>query len=701
MTLISRRRPQKDAHCRNRRGHATEPTQFVSAPLEGEHKRGNPRHNLKLSRKGSLEDSLSNPHQPFPYALRDRLCNRCTAIDFRKLFSKGLAVDVSKDSAVGVCLNAFDTPDFGSRDDLARSKRCPFCRLLLDLVRRRSISKPRWDQKEHCSIIMVTTDDALFNFQRLPESLGFYEQKREYTAEGFDLSQTSALYLAIRPGSHWSCNFSMDIAAWGFPRYISICKNVDCVERGLFRSRQVPSNQVDFETLKKWPSYCARHERCSKRSLPTPQGLRVIDVKRRQLVDAPEHCENIALSYVWGGIPMPELRQSTNTSCFSDVCRPEVGTERIFNEEQVIYSCKSIDLPQKYPQTIEDSIAVALALGYDYLWVDSICLSQEDLDKPSTLTGTMNSIYECAYLTIVAAAGEDPEARLPGVRPDSRDTRQRLESVDGMRLAVALPTLTQQIAESIWSSRAWTYQEGIMCQRYLIFTAQQVYWECRQAAFCEAIEEPVEIPDMNELPSFALVLGTSFMTSFMERAEFGEAYCKLVSGYSTRHLTYEKDGLRAVSGLLRRLEISFDVGFVCGIPKDSMPEFLLWNHQLQLDAPKLVQRRASISSWTWAGCLGAVEFSILTERIRNACEVRVAIPSEDQTVPSEDQRLQVMHEAMYLSNMMAKRLLNMVSRTLSNGNLACEVVREWKPIFFTAGFSWSQHSTDEQIEVRN
>ena len=89
----------------------------------------------------------------------------------------------------------------------------------------------------------------------------------------------------------------------------------------------------------------------------------------------------------------------------------------------------------------------SLALGYDYLWVDSICLSQKDLDNPSTLTEAMNSIYECAYLTIIAAAGKDAEAGLPGVRPNSRDVRQHLESVDGMRLGVAMPTLAQQIAE--------------------------------------------------------------------------------------------------------------------------------------------------------------------------------------------------------------------------------------------------------------
>ena len=184
MPLISHPAPQKDAHCRNRRGHSARPTQSASAPLESKHGRRSSRRNMKLSQKGSFVYSISNPHQPFPYPLRDQLCHRCRVIDFRKVLSKGLAVDISKDSAAKVCLTAFGLPDFGSTDDLKRSRRCPFCRLLLDLVRRRSIIQPLWNEEEHWSIELVTTDDALFNFQRLPDSLSVYEHEREYSARG-------------------------------------------------------------------------------------------------------------------------------------------------------------------------------------------------------------------------------------------------------------------------------------------------------------------------------------------------------------------------------------------------------------------------------------------------------------------------------------------------------------------------------------
>ena len=152
-----------------------------------------------------------------------------------------------------------------------------------------------------------------------------------------------------------------------------------------------------------------------------------------------------------------------------------------------------------------------------------------------------------------------------------------------------------------------------MCQRYIIFTTQQIYWECVQAGFCEAIEEPFEtFRDMNELPSFGRVLGNSFM----KESDFDKVYFRLMREYSRRHLTYESDGLRASSGLLRHLKTSFDVDFLFGITNSMMPEFLLWNHQEQIGTSQSVCRRESIPSWTWAGWSGPVEFKTLEERIR-------------------------------------------------------------------------------------
>jgi len=65
----------------------------------------------------------------------------------------------------------------------------------------------------------------------------------------------------------------------------------------------------------------------------------VIDCIQRIVVLAPEKCDYVALSYVWGKAGNMPLQEA-------------------------------YDLKAELPATIEDSITTTLVLGYQYLWVD-------------------------------------------------------------------------------------------------------------------------------------------------------------------------------------------------------------------------------------------------------------------------------------------------------------------------------------------
>ncbi|MCJ1224912.1 hypothetical protein MMC12_001559 [Toensbergia leucococca] len=231
----------------------------------------------------------------------------------------------------------------------------------------------------------------------------------------------------------------------------------------------------------------------------------------------------------------------------------------------------------------------------------------------------MNFVYERAYITIVAAAGDDADAGLPGLPGMTRSSRtsvQHTEVVAGMKLGICMPSLKEQISNSTWATRAWTFQEGLLSKRYLVFTNEQVYWECRQAGFCEAVEEPFDqFPDMTALPSFSCVLGSPFLT---ER-NFNKLYFRLVSTYSARELTYQSDILEAFAAVLGQFETLFGIRFFLGIPRQGLSEYLRWNHVSpagflsenrvsSLRIPQSIHRRAGFPSWTWAGWSGQVEF---------------------------------------------------------------------------------------------
>jgi hypothetical protein len=84
---------------------------------------------------------------------------------------------------------------------------------------------------------------------------------------------------------------------------------------------------------------------------------------------------------------------------------------------------------KKIPRTIRDAILLTQKLGKQYLWVDSLCLIQDDPDDLMSGIQRMDTVYEQSVLTIVAAYGSNATLGLPGVRAGSRKVSQTAVSV--------------------------------------------------------------------------------------------------------------------------------------------------------------------------------------------------------------------------------------------------------------------------------
>lgn len=105
------------------------------------------------------------------------------------------------------------------------------------------------------------------------------------------------------------------------------------------------------------------------------------------------------------------------------------------------------------------------------------CIRHTDAGhKPSQIRNT-RLICSQAYLTIMAAAGTDANTGLPGVGSTSR-IRQPHAIVCQQVLVSSLPRADFDLQKSKWASRGWTYQEGKLSRRRLIFPERQVYFEC-------------------------------------------------------------------------------------------------------------------------------------------------------------------------------------------------------------------------------
>ncbi|KAH6839650.1 heterokaryon incompatibility protein-domain-containing protein [Alternaria rosae] len=176
--------------------------------------------------------------------------------------------------------------------------------------------------------------------------------------------------------------------------------------------------------------------------------LKLIDCEQRRIVPALPTYDYSALSYVWG----------TSRS----------GDDR----------CVHNELPTTLPRTIEDALKASKLLGLRYIWIDRYCIDQDNDVEKQIQIQQMDLIYQNAFVTIVAAAGTDPYFGLPGVGATPR-TPQPSAWVGGQCLVSTLPDLQTLIKASRWWHRAWTYQESFFSTRRIVFTEQQVYYECR------------------------------------------------------------------------------------------------------------------------------------------------------------------------------------------------------------------------------
>jgi Heterokaryon incompatibility protein (HET) len=167
---------------------------------------------------------------------------------------------------------------------------------------------------------------------------------------------------------------------------------------GPFFGRIVERDHADLDLCRKWLDVCDDYHTGSLGQCvgtKTSRGflqdsLRLIDVNKRIIIKgATDETQYVALSYVWGEDKMKrEMPRSLKTAVQINEC----GVE-------------TIELPEGLPRTIRDAIEVTRAIGYRYLWVDSLCIVQDDQQDRHSQINMMDEIYSNATLTIAAGSG--------------------------------------------------------------------------------------------------------------------------------------------------------------------------------------------------------------------------------------------------------------------------------------------------------
>lgn len=307
------------------------------------------------------------------------------------------------------------------------------------------------------------------------------------------------------------------------------------------------------------------------------------DVKCEKTLKAADF---VALSYVWGPpIPKP----------------PYITTlENILIHRNPGGLARCHDL---LPQVVRDAIDLVRRLGFRYLWVDALCIVQNSERSWKHNARVMDQIYSNAILTICAADGGDSKTGLEAYRPTMGAKAQYTAAcAPNLRLMVSHLAETG-IKNSIWNSRAWTFQERLLSRRCLIFTEGRVFFQCRATTMSEDIVAEPEGAGW----SLDLVQAPPEMLRELDVRPFW-VYSNCVYLYSSRALTKQKDILAAFNGVSNRISKVMKAPFIFGLPSSHFDLALLWQPRSALERritdsqkPKRQDEQPEFPSWSWCG----------------------------------------------------------------------------------------------------
>ena len=318
---------------------------------------------------------------------------------------------------------------------------------------------------------------------------------------------------------------------------------------------------------------CAeRHAECRQgvqRILPS--GFRVIDIARRCIVED-VNAPFVALSYVWGKDTRLSLLTATRDAISG--MKREGGLPR-----------------EGMPRTIEDAMSIATRLGESYLWVDRLCIIQDNPEDKSKQVEVMNDIFSSARLVLVAAYGNSMHFGIHGIsRP--RRLAQYHEDLSTFRVTNVVRE-PEDDPFALWHTRGWTYQEAVLARRLLYFTNVQAFFQCRRLTCHEdAYHSETE---RDKLTSYELA-------AEIDNSQF-RAFARHLEEYTSRRLSYQSDVYNGITGIMKAL-YGRDSVFIEGLPQVDFDRALLWFCETGKTSGRFIgTEEKSCPTWSWSAII--------------------------------------------------------------------------------------------------
>ncbi|KAI8948821.1 heterokaryon incompatibility protein-domain-containing protein [Xylaria longipes] len=393
----------------------------------------------------------------------------------------------------------------------------------------------------------------------------------------------------------------------------------------------------DIQLLSSWLKRCedghawqCGGKEAGKEDLPAE--FRVIDTYEDKITKPDGSFRYVALSYMWKVGPDNNIKlEKANTDLLA-----------------APHSLRQVQLPN----IITDAIGLCRDLGERYLWIDRLCIIQDDeITKPGQINA-MDTIYRSASFTIIGALNTRDDIGLPGYTGRPRHFGAPVWSPHYTVEVETQGVICEQTADdaidtTVWNHRGWTFQERLLSRRCLYITHHQVLYKCCQEEAmemltwtahsappflegyghdddegnCSGVDSDTSKSSKNSPIQLTQTSGNAGVFSRGKYARKGTQftiqdgirlvdYCTWVKDYSSRQLSVAKDAFNAFAGVSNALRESFNSQMLFGMPERHVAVCLCW------DCPGPFSPRGElhdVPSWSWVSSSSAVTYDCESE----------------------------------------------------------------------------------------
>ena len=295
----------------------------------------------------------------------------------------------------------------------------------------------------------------------------------------------------------------------------------------------------------------------------------------------------IALSHCWG-----ELIIITTTTETLDQHKKQIPLNRM-------------------SKTFQDAIHITRSINVRYLWIDSLCIIQDDYQDWDRESPKMGYIYMNAIVNIAAASAKNGDGGCLTSQTLVKDISIPFDpdnsSVAG-RVYVRNPLkhFGETVNDGPLNQRAWVEQERLLSRRTLHCTKDQLHWECHES--CESEDGTVIIPANRTKSRLSFGNPSSFPLLERDSDSVYRRWYDVIADYSSQKMTQASDKLPAISGLASLVANYTGDQYLAGLWRKDLEYGLLWRAS-RADAPRLIRPSSwRAPSWAWAALDGGITF---------------------------------------------------------------------------------------------